>query len=132
MRIESREFKQDDGTIKKSVIIICETDEESKILDTIGQPRECGNSNHQVKGELRLADGYGEYYVHLEPDPHRYYEEHLDFLGELCDRSECEGDCYETRPNHDDCPECDASSAINEAGEVLREGVKVIRRKMDE
>ena len=129
MRIESREFKQDDGTIKKSVIIICETDEESKILDIIGEPKECGNYKHDVRGELRLADGCGEFYVSLESDPHRYYKDDLDFLGELSDK-DCDGDCYETRPDHSDCPTCRARHYINEAGGVIHEGAHEIRREL--
>ena len=132
MRIESREFKQEDGTSKKSIIIVCETEEEAKILDTVGQPIECGNYNYKVKGKVRLADSFREFYVYLKPDPHRYFEDELEFLGELADRDECDGNCSETRPNHDDCPECDACATINEAGEILRKAINVIRRKSNE
>ena len=130
MRIEQREFKQDDGTIKKSVVIICETDEESKLLDSIGEPKETGSFKYHVRGELRLSDGYGEFYVHLEPDPHRYYDEDLDFLGELAEK-DCDGDCYESRKDRSDCPVCRASHYINEAGEVIHEGAHEIRRELE-
>lgn len=58
MLIEDRSNIMDSGT---QVVLICENQDESKILDLLGTP------NSKVKGELRLSDGYGEFYVRLEP-----------------------------------------------------------------
>lgn len=129
MRIEPRVFKNDDGTEKKSVVIICETDEESKILDSIGEPKEVGNYNYEVRGELRLSDGFREFYISLEADPYRYYREDLDFLGKLADDDSCEGICID-EPPYRDCPSCAAGALINEAGEILRDGMRLIKKEM--
>lgn len=43
------------------IIMVCETDEESRTVDILGKP------GSKVKGELRLSDGHGEFYILLKP-----------------------------------------------------------------
>ena len=133
MKIEPREYTNDNGVVKKSVVIICETEEEQKILDTIGSPRECEKYDYRVYGELRLADGHGEFYVGLENHKYDYFRHELEFLGDIADSRECEGiqgECLDMPEGF--CPCCMASDPINEAGEVLRDGINALKRKMKE
>jgi len=62
MRVEDRTGvmkPKDDKT--PNIICICEDEAESQIVDLLGNPED------KVTGELHLADGYGEFYVRLEP-----------------------------------------------------------------
>ena len=43
------------------IICICEDERESKLVDKLGK------IGGKVVGELCLADGYGEFYIRLEP-----------------------------------------------------------------
>ena len=58
MRVEDRTGIMDAG---KQIICVCETEAESTIVDHLGKPGD------KVKGELCLSDGYGEFYIRLEP-----------------------------------------------------------------
>jgi hypothetical protein len=42
-------------------VVIFDTEDESKIIDSLGQP------GTKFVGEVRLADGYGEHYLLLQP-----------------------------------------------------------------
>lgn len=46
-----------------NIILICEDELESMLVDKLGK------IGDRVCGELRLADGYGEFYIRLEPQP---------------------------------------------------------------
>lgn len=59
MKVEDRSGILDAGT---QIVCICETEEESVIMDLLGPP------DTKVHGELRLSDGYGEFYIRLEPE----------------------------------------------------------------
>ena len=58
MRVEDRTGVMDAG---KQIICICEGEYESQIVDLLGKP------GGKVQGELHLSDGYGEFYIRLEP-----------------------------------------------------------------
>ena len=58
MRVENRSGIMDADT---QIICICENETESKIVDLLGKP------DDKIKGELRLSDGYGEFYILLKP-----------------------------------------------------------------
>lgn len=60
MKVELREFKNEDRSPKIMVVLACEDEAESKIVDRIG------NIGQNVRGEIRLSDGYGEHYILLE------------------------------------------------------------------
>lgn len=83
MRVEYREFKERSPSgglqVKRGfIILICEDEEESKLLDRVGNPV----TEDTVLGTLKLADGYGEFYLSLpyktnppdEPPPERRAE----------------------------------------------------------
>jgi hypothetical protein len=64
MKIESRTRWTDKGTHRLKhydLLFIAENEEESKALDMLGQP------GSFVQGEIRLADGYGEHYLMVQP-----------------------------------------------------------------
>lgn len=58
MKVEDRTGVMDAG---KQIVCICENEHESKILDILGKP------DAKVEGELKLSDGYGEFYIILRP-----------------------------------------------------------------
>jgi len=58
MRVEDRTGIMGAGI---QIICVCENEEESKIMDLLGKP------DAKVEGELRLSDGYGEFYIILRP-----------------------------------------------------------------
>ena len=66
MRVEVR-VEDRTGVMKPAddktpnIICICEDEAESKIVDLLGKV------GARVQGELHLADGYGEFYIRLEP-----------------------------------------------------------------
>lgn len=45
---------------KPQIILICEDEAESHLVDKLGKPGD------RVSGSLQLADGYGEFYIRLE------------------------------------------------------------------
>ncbi len=65
MRVEKRKFLNDDRSPRDMVLFICENEDESKVVDSLGK------IGAKVKGEFCLADGYGEFYVRLEADRQR-------------------------------------------------------------
>lgn len=60
MRVEDRTGVMGDSADAK-IICICESEDEALTVDLLGKP------GTKVKGELRLSDGYGEFYILLEP-----------------------------------------------------------------
>lgn len=64
MRIETRIFSRGLPGEKRLLILIPESEEESKIIDaTLGDKVPVS-----IKGTVALADGYGEHYISLEAD----------------------------------------------------------------
>lgn len=59
MRIETRYIETVSGAIVDRILLICETPMECHLLDLVG------DVDQQVKGELRLSDGYGDFYLML-------------------------------------------------------------------
>ena len=68
MRVEDRTgVMKDEEDKNPNIICICEDEAESQIVDLLGKP------GSKVFGELHLADGYGEFYIRLEPlNPGKY------------------------------------------------------------
>lgn len=64
MIVESRQFKNEDGSVVDKVVLICESDEESAIIDLLGDDFS-KDDGIPVSGEIRLSDGYGEHYILL-------------------------------------------------------------------
>ncbi len=63
MRVEDRTgvmTSAEDRDIPR-IILICEDETESQLVDKLGKPGD------RVSGSLQLADGYGEFYIRLEP-----------------------------------------------------------------
>ena len=60
MRVESRLRKIGD-LVHADLVVISENEQESRIIDVMGQP------GTTFTGEIRLADGYGEHYLLLQP-----------------------------------------------------------------
>lgn len=63
MRIEPRQ-RMVDGRLRlkhHDLCLVAESEDESKILGLLGQP------GTTLYGEVRLADGYGEHYLLLQP-----------------------------------------------------------------
>lgn len=58
MRVEDRTGVMDAGT---QIVCICEGEEESQLVDLLGKP------GSLIQGQLCLSDGYGEFYIRLEP-----------------------------------------------------------------
>lgn len=64
MRIETRKRStEDDGftLTHHDLILIPESEDESRLIDLLGQPESF------VQGQIRLADGYGDHYILLQP-----------------------------------------------------------------
>ena len=63
MRVEDRTgvMKPEGDKKTPNVIFICEHESEARVVDLLGKPGD------RVTGELHLSDGYGEFYVRLEP-----------------------------------------------------------------
>jgi hypothetical protein len=59
MRIETRATLASNGATVDRILLICETPLECQFLDFLGQPGD------KVTGELRLSDGYGDFYLAL-------------------------------------------------------------------
>ena len=57
MRVECRRFKTTHEFYKVNLLVIPETDAEKEILD------EMGPLDTTLEAELRLSDGYGDYYL---------------------------------------------------------------------
>lgn len=66
MRVELRVFKQDDGTAITKVLLLCESQHESKVIDRLGDKFDVDGKGPSVRGEVRLADGFREHYILLE------------------------------------------------------------------
>ena len=62
MRIETRRRMHEDHMhYHYDLVLLPESVEESKIINLLGQP------DTKLTGEIRLADGYGEHYILLQP-----------------------------------------------------------------
>ena len=58
MQVLDRSGVMDAGV---QVALVCETQGESAILDSLGKPGD------RVCGELRVSDGYGQFYILIKP-----------------------------------------------------------------
>ncbi len=66
MKVESRKRGNKDGTSYHDIVLISENEEESKILDLLGDRVDADGIIENGEYELRLSDGYGEHYVLLK------------------------------------------------------------------
>lgn len=60
-RMEPRKHPADLPLAHNDLLVIMENEDESKVVDELGQP------GTKFIGEVRLADGYGEHYLLLQP-----------------------------------------------------------------
>jgi hypothetical protein len=59
--MEEKKHEDDLQLSHNDLLIILQSEDESKIIDSFGQP------GTKFVGEIRLADGYGEHYLLLQP-----------------------------------------------------------------
>lgn len=62
MKLETRTFSRGLPTEKRMLVCVVENEEESKMIDYALGDR----VPFEIKGEVKLADGYGEHYISLE------------------------------------------------------------------